>query len=91
MVEAVPIEDADLSATGASVPFSLEIDPVDLPSGSYSLFGVLCESGGDCSGDPATGDLVSAMLLGGASCPEFTVSGPAEVADLELYLNIAVM
>ncbi len=82
--------DVDVSAQNASVPFELVIDAADLPDGTYALFGWLRESGGGCDGAPTSGDLVSAMLLGGASCPEVVVSGPGEVPDLELYLNVAV-
>lgn len=81
---------ADLSEETSSVSFRFEIDRADLAPGNYYLFGLLRESGGSCEGSQASGDLISVLLFGGASCPELNVDGGNEISGLELYLNLVV-
>lgn len=87
IVSGMSVPNADLADTAKSVSFRFEIEPEELPPGSYQLFGFLREDGGTCESGPASGDLISILLLGGAACPEFEITGPGEIDGLELYLN----
>jgi hypothetical protein len=87
VVSGLSLPNADLASNTDSVSFRFEIEQNELPNGSYQLFGFLREDGGTCEGGPASGDLISVMLLGGAACPEFEIVGPGEIDGLELYLN----
>jgi hypothetical protein len=79
------IAGADLSASGAQVPFVFE--GVALAEGQYVVTGYLMEGGGACTGTPARNDPVSFSLMGATPCPTLVVPADSPVTGLVLDLN----
>lgn len=89
---ATMIQNVDVSNPATNVPFQL--DATGIPNGSYVVSGYLSETGGDCSGSPQAGDIVTfvnPMAPGTVPCPAVELVAGQDVDNLVMNLNFVMI